>query len=276
MRNKKKIVRFFLLFFFTIIVVICFGCNKPMTTESKKQRMKELLKNKYGEEFEVRELYDTGRIEAWCYPINNQSIIFEAHSETDMEVLGNDDYLQTVVGKQIDEKFQIPAEKAFGPCIVSTNIALGGTKDISSASADTVTFDTLLNYEKEKGLGNTIYINVYIENDSNASSEPNEYYFIREVGGFMERYELRDSVLILYFGDGHFIKDVKNALAEFGWSTSASGFSDRDNITKVERDKKRIRIYFKGSIPVDNTVDSNNYNELDLKKYIELKAEVLR
>ena len=92
----------------------------------------------------------------------------------------------------------------------------------------------------------------------------------------MHRYGLCDSVLILYWGDSHFINDAKKAIEEFGWSRSASGFSNRENITKIKEGKKRLRVYYKDDIPIDDSLESSNYDEMDFNKYKELKEEVLR
>jgi len=277
MSNKKRVGYLSIFFVLGIMVFICFGCNKPMTTESKKTRMKELLKDKYGEEFEVRELYDTGRIEAWCYPVRDLTLVFEADAYSSMDELAEDDYVQAIVEKQLDEELQPSAEEAFGNCFVSTNIALGETKGIVFSVAENITFDTLLEYEKKEGLSNTMYINVFIESTGKDESMiEKEYEFIRKIGSFMHRYGLRDSVLILYWGDSHFINDAKKAIEEFGWSRSASGFSNRENITKIKEGKKRLRVYYKDDIPIDDSLESSNYDEMDFNKYKELKEEVLR
>lgn len=267
--------RILLLLLFTCILTITgVACQKPMTTEDRKERMKELLKDKYGEEFEVRELYNTGKIEAWCYPVSDPTMVFKANSNTEMSKLGNDDYLQMIVGKQIDEEFQPIAENAFGNCIVSTNLALGGTEKMVSPRADTINLDTLLQYEKDNGYGNTIFINVFIEYSGNGVFDSyKEYEFINEIGEFMDDYTLEDSVLILYFGNSTFINDVRIVLEEFGWSSIGS--DNRKTMHDVTKDKKRMIIGFKKGIPRHRIMDSEEYEEIDIYKYKELKMEVI-
>ena len=51
-----------------------------MSKVKREKRIKELLRDKFGEEFEVRELYDTGAIEAWCYPQNDPTMIFKVET----------------------------------------------------------------------------------------------------------------------------------------------------------------------------------------------------
>jgi len=48
-----------------------------MSNGQREKRLKELLRNKYGEEFEVGELYATGRIDAGCYLVNDPTMIIK-------------------------------------------------------------------------------------------------------------------------------------------------------------------------------------------------------
>ena len=91
MKNKRNI--YLGLILFSIIFFV--GCN-TMSTEQRKERLKELLRNKYGEEFEIRELYDSGAVKAWCYPQKDSLLLFKAGAMLKMEEISNDDYLQTI------------------------------------------------------------------------------------------------------------------------------------------------------------------------------------
>ena len=69
MRNKF-LLKLFILILVAIIPFIFWGCG-TMSNGQREKRLKELLRNKYGEDFEIRELYVTGKVDAWCYPVND-------------------------------------------------------------------------------------------------------------------------------------------------------------------------------------------------------------
>lgn len=275
-KEKKRIKQCKILALIMAIIVLAmsFGCQRPMTDRDREERLKELLKDKYGEEFEVKKLYTSGAVHAICYPTKDFTMIFEVRTPLEMERIEEDDYLQNIVGRQIDEEFQTAAEAAFGNCFVFTNIPLGSTDGIKSPCPDTVTLETILEYEKENGFSNSILIDIYAEGDSiNGVTEHLEYDFIKTIGAFMDKNGVDRSVLTLYFGSHQFVEDAKVSLEKWGW-TSTFG---EDNINEVLDDKKFIYITFsEGTMVHRINDDSEDYEMVDYSKYVELKKEILK
>ena len=254
-----------------IVLVLSIGCQRPMTTKEREERLKELLKDKYGEEFEVRDLYVTGAVDAWCYPVNDPTMIFEVGTMSSMEEIAEDDYLQNIVGRQIDEKFQTDAEEAFGNCIFYTHIPLGSTNGLASPRSDTVTLETLLEYEKEKGFSNSILIDIYVEYDPvNENNVLKEYRLLKRVGEYMDLYGV-DGTVTLFFGDYQFVEDIKTALGKW---RRASKYGN-DNIHNVLKNKVPLYLGFSDGKPIHRINDTEEFEMVDLQKYMELKKEAL-
>ena len=266
MRNKKKIVRFFLLFFFTIIVVICFGCNKPMTTESRKERMKELLKDKYGEEFEVRELYDTGTIESWCYPVNNPSIIFKADTDSDMKEIKSDFYLQNIVCRQVEDQLQMVFENVFGKSFVSAHISTSNTNNYINPRYSDITLKLLEDYYEKEGIGGRIAISVFVDKEELLiNNENNEYDLIKE--NIWERVkdgEYPNTHFSIFVGDDKNLLNAKKILEEQNWDSRGN----TEDIFDVLNNFTEIDFYFDNQgngyiyTPEKNIMSPENYRKV--------------
>ncbi len=271
--KKRAILRNVVLILVVLIILtLTAGCKRPMTTSAREKRLKDLLRDKYGEEFDVRELYVTGAVDAWCYPVNDPTMIFEVGTMLNMEEIAEDDYLQNIVGEQINEKFQKDAEEAFGNCIFYTHIPLGGTNGINSPRSDTVTLENLLEYEKEKGFSSSILIDIYVENNPVSGNEVlKEYKFLERVGEYLNMYEVEETIT-LYFGDHQFVEDVRNALEKWRWATS---YGD-DNIHNALKYKEPLYLGFSGGVLTHRIDDTEEFEIVDLKRYMELKKGALK
>jgi len=151
--RKRFIKKNIIVFLMTSMIPVLVGCNY-LSKGQKENRLKELLREKYGEEFVVRELYENGAIQAWCYPIQDNSLVFSVTTSSKMEKIEMDEYIQRIVGRQIDSEIQPLANNCLGNCYVSTNIPLGATTGFPSHDKSTFTFDSLLDYEKDNNIPN--------------------------------------------------------------------------------------------------------------------------
>ena len=207
-----------LLLFTCILTITSVACQKPMTTEDRKDRMKELLKDKYGEEFEVRELYNTGKIEAWCYPVSNPTMVFKADSTLEMEEIVSDFYLQNIVCKQVELQLQPDAEQCFYNCYVSAHIATADTSKYLNPESSGVTLRSLEDYFSTQGIEGRITISVFVDDNTNRNSMLNEYLFLEEKiikrvnGG-----EFPNTHFNLYLGNAELVKHAKDIIEIQRW-----------------------------------------------------------
>jgi len=243
MRVKKKCyVCLFVVVF--IMTVMNAGCRKAMTTANKKERIKELLKEKYGEEFEVRNLYYSGAVHAWCYPINDSSMIFMADTSEKMEEIQDDQYIQKIVCTQLDNSLNPEFDSIFSDCFVSTNIFSGGTdKFLSIYDKKEICFKTLMQFFRSQGISDDIVVNVFINKDlSTTNNTLVEYNSIVEIAGrIQEEGEYPYVSIHLYFCDLSQIINVRKAIENYNWEDSES--SDQD-IYDVIKDIPKIKMLF--------------------------------
>lgn len=273
----KRILRSSLLVLIICVLTITgVACQKPMTTEDRKERMKELLKDKYGEEFEIRELYNTGKVEAWCYPVSNPTMVFKADTTIEMEEISQDDYLQSLVGRQIDVELQPYASRAFGECIVFSHILLGSTNGFPSPNANTISLDRLIEYEHKNNYGDSIHIYIFVNINKSKNKIKEEFSFVNEIGEMIRNEKLPSSTkLFIFFGDDIFLIDVQASLDEFGWRSFGS--SSRRDIMDVIEDKNEMGIYYNDiGNPTYRNSNLDELSEIDLIKYTQLRSEVIK
>ena len=206
-----------------------------MDDQQREDRLKELLRDKYGEEFEVREMYITGGIEAWCYPVDNPDVIFKIETTLDMDNISADDYLQTIVEKQISEELQNLADEYLGESFVFADLPLGDTTNFTNPNASEIDYDSLRHYISSQNIEEKFFVNVFLT-DKDDSSEK-EYNFIQEIGKKINSDEYSEIILRMYYGDEMFIQDAKMVLDEFGWN-SAESTKKKDIIDVIEGRKK--------------------------------------
>lgn len=266
MKNKRNIYLGLILFSILFFV----GCSIT-STEQRRERLKELLKEKYGEEFEIREIYENGAIKAWCYPIKNNSLIFSVTTTLDMDRIEMDEYIQKIVASQIDLELQPIAENSLGRCFVSTNIPLGATTGFPSPDINTISLESLLDYEKNNNISNSIFINVFIERElNNDSNDEQEFQFINEMGHFFDSNGLRESALVLYFGDALYIKEAWDTIEEYGWDAVES--NDKNDIYDVLNKDSRVIINYKDGKPIQKK-NTEEYQIINIEEYIKIKKK---
>ena len=270
---NSKIKATLLILLMGVILIALVGCGVP--SEAKRERkLKKLLSDKYGEEFEVRELNANSGVHAWCYPVNDPSLIFEMSTPTKMDSITGDDYLQCIVERQLNEFFQPLAEEAFGDdCIVSTNIPLGATSSINNPNPQEIDLDSLLEYIHTNGFSDRFFLIIFCNNDGEYN-DVNEYEFISRVGQMYIDGEMPYMILRIYAGDETFLDSVKVALNEYGW-TIALGSDSRWDVNDIIKEKREILIhYYEDGSPYTHIRELDLKEDLTLEKYSELRKEI--
>lgn len=254
MKRKNKI-----LIVCTLLLALCLtGCG---LFRSDTDQLKDLLEDKYGEEFEVKSYYYSGDMWAMCYPVSDPTLIFQVRTDDKVSYIAHDYYLQTVVARQVEEEYEPLAQQAFPGCYLSVDIS----NTLSSApenfpKADTVTLDDITRYCESMGQSSRIVLNIFI--DTSQMSEENmeaEYVFLaEEIGGRVVNSELPDTIVKLYFGNTLFVQACENAIEEETWMNS--------DIYEVTEDCPKIWIGY----------DDNNEIVYTLDEYIEKRMEALK
>lgn len=269
---KRKNKMFLCLTLIMISTIVLVGCG--MSTAQRENKLKKLLRDKYGEEFEVRELHITSGVHAWCYPVTDSSLIFEISTSARMDSITADDYLQCIVERQLDEEFQPLAEEYFGnDCIVSIDIPLGATSSFDNPNSQDIDLDSLLEYIHENGFSDRFFLYIFCGNDDEYNATK-EYEFISTIGQKYQNGEMPYMILSIYSGDELFLDSVKSALKEYGW-TIAIGSDSRWDIDDVIREKKGILIhYHEDGSPYTHNKELDLIEDLTIEKYKELRKEI--
>ena len=260
-----------------IVLLICLlttsllvGC-KVMDDQQREDRLKELLRDKYGEEFEVRDMYVTGRVEAWCFPVNNQDLVFKIDTPLEMEYISMDDYLQTIVERQISDELQEFGDDAFGECYISANITLASTNDISNKDASTVDLYQINEYVKSKGFTN--YIDIYVFFDGTSNNYENEYEFLQKVAeNYSEFNDEENIVIVLYSADDIFRKEAEEIIGYYGWHSI--GMLSQNDIYKILDGKKKLVIYHNCDGNMYTYDDNQEQCLLNFEKYCSLRKKL--
>ncbi len=253
----------------TLILTLCLtGCGLFPTNTSK---LKQLLEDKYGEEFGVESHYFAGDMWAMCYPESDPTLLFEVRTNAEVTKISHDYYLQTVVQRQVDEEYAPLVEQIFPGSYLSSDISntLAGVPD-TFPKADAVTLDDITEYCEANGFSSDIVLNIFI--DTSQMSEENieaEYAFLKdEIGSRVANGELPDTIIELYFGDSTFVYECEAVLLETTWHSQG-------DIYDVIENCPHIRIYcYEDGILLDGPKDYDGEEYL-ITDYAEEKKEVL-
>ena len=262
------------LFILTGLLMICVLVGCGMSTSKRERKIKGLFRDKYGEEFEVRELYANSGVHAWCYPESDPSLIFEIETPTKLDKIVADDYLQCIVERQLNEELQPFVDEEFEDSFISSDIPLGATTNFQNPDAQNVNLDNLLDYINSEGLSDHIFLNVFVSKANNDLER--EYQFISKIGEMYQTGVLPYPVLVIYFGDESFIYESKELIGEYGW-TIAMGSDSRYDIYDLVNDKKEIIIhYYEDGKPRIFGTEKEQWTDLDYEKYQELRMEAVK
>ncbi|MBQ8247320.1 MAG: hypothetical protein IJZ42_09325 [Lachnospiraceae bacterium] len=211
-----------LLIVFILLLALCFvtGCGLLRSDEDK---LKDLLEDKYGEEFGVESYYYAGDMWAMCYPVSDPTLLFEVRTDGEVTKISHDYYLQNVVARQVEEEYGPLVEQVFPGSYLSVDIShtLSSIPE-TFPKADTVTLDDIIQYYSENDISSNIVFNIFIDTSqiSNESVET-EYFFLKdEIGESIICNELPDTLIKLYFGDFNFVHECESILSETTWMES--------------------------------------------------------
>ncbi len=261
MKMKQRKIKRNLLIAFALLLVMCFvtGCGLLRSDEDK---LKDLLEDKYGEEFGVESYYYAGDMWAMCYPINDPTLLFEVRTDSEVTKISRDIYLQTVVARQVEEEYGPLVEQAFPGSYLSVTLS---ASDYEGQTADKVSLESMLQYhnsssDDEDESWTYITFNIFVDTSQTLDENIEKEYvlFKDEIGKDFANGKLPDTIIILYFGDATFIMECKDAIANMTWS----GSSDIYDITE-------------GCPEIWMGYDNNNEFVYTLEEYIERKTEVL-
>ena len=241
--KKRAILRNVVLILVVLIILtLTAGCKRPMTTSAREKRLKELLKDKYGEDFEIRELYVTGKVDAWCYPVNDPTMIIKVDTTLNMDEIGMDNYIQSIICRQIDNELTPGFQQVFKGCYLSSNNDYGNTNDYYDYY-NSINMKSFAQYVQKKGSKDYYTIAVFIDIDSISSNNVLfEYEEINKIIGELQKKGDNTSVFVnLYFCDNKRIIEAQNAISNYSWKDSENSETDiYDVIKKIPK----IEIYF--------------------------------
>ena len=250
----------------TLLLTLCLsGCG---TLRSDTQQLKDLLADKYGEEFEIKSYYYDGDMWAMCYPVSDPTLVFQVRTDEHVERIKHDYYLQTVVERQVNEKYGPLVQQVFPGSFLSSDIS---ASDYEGQTADKVTLTSMLEYnnshhDDSDETWTYIVLNIFV--DTARMTEENtekEYEFLSdEIGSRVLNGELPDTIIKLYFGDSEFVKECESVLAETTWAQNEI-YEKIDNCPYF-----KIFYYEEGKPEL-----SGGQGELTIEKYIIKKVEVL-
>ncbi|MBE5885798.1 MAG: hypothetical protein E7284_05265 [Lachnospiraceae bacterium] len=219
----------------TLILTLCLtGCGLFPTNTSK---LKQLLEDKYGEEFGVESHYFAGDMWATCYPESDPTLLFEVRTNAEVTKISHDYYLQTVVARQIEEEYAPLVEQVFPGSYLSAEV---WAVDYEGQTADKVTLESMLEYKNSSSdddeVGWThIILNIFV--DTSQMSEENieaEYAFLKdEIGGRVANGEFPDTIIKLYFGDGIFVQECENIIKEMSWRGNSDIYDKTDDCPEI-------------------------------------------
>ncbi|MBO5098460.1 MAG: hypothetical protein J6B96_09125 [Agathobacter sp.] len=259
-----------LLIVFILLLALCFvtGCGLLRSDEDK---LKDLLEDKYGEEFGVESYYYAGDMWAMCYPVNDPTLLFEVRTDGEVTKISHDYYLQNVVARQVEEEYGPLVEQVFPGSYLSVDIShtLSSIPE-TFPKADTVTLDDIIQYYSENDISSYIVLNIFI--DVSRISEENveeEYAFlVEEIGGRVAKGELTDTIIKLYFGNAIFVQECELILADETWRGSGDIY---DKIKECHR----IRIYYyEDGKPLNGARDYGGVDYL-FEDYVQEREEIL-
>lgn len=266
--KKRAILRNVVLILVVLIILtLTAGCKRPMTTSAREKRLKNLLKDKYGEEFEIRELYDNGAVKAWCYPQKDSLLLFKAGTTLKMEEISKDDYLQTIACKKIDEELQQPAEKAFCNSFIYSHIDIDNTTGYITNSADDITIKMLTEFYKNRGLSPKITIEMFAV----PKAYEEEYLFLNNyILKKIVKEDYPQTHINIYFCDEKTIDSAKLALEEWTWYSSDS----TEDIFDIKEGLKKLELYFDEN--GNGYIYSSSKEEFSIDNYKTAREEILK
>ena len=265
---KQEKIKRNLLIVFILLLALCFvtGCGLLRSDEDK---LKDLLEDKYGEEFGVESYYYAGDMWAMCYPVSDPTLLFEVRTDGEVTKISHDYYLQNVVARQVEEEYGPLVEQIFPGSYLSVTLS---ASDYEGQTADKVSLESMLQYNNSHHDDSDeswtyIVLNIFV--DTSQMTEENieaEYFFLsKEIGSRVVNNELPDTIVELYFGNQNFVIDCETIILKETWS------GDSDIYSKIKECPQLWIWYYESGIPEL----SKQQGEMTFEKYVEKRTEVL-
>ena len=259
----KKMKKRFILVCILVLSLCLAGCG---LLQSDTTQLKDLLEDKYGEEFGVESYYYAGDMWAMCYPESDPTLLFQVRTDGNVTKISHDYYLQAVVEQQVNVEYKSIIQQIFPESYLSSNIS---AVDFDGQTANQVTLDSMIQYSSLQSGWTYIVLNIFI--DSSQMEDENikkEYAFFQdEIGKRVAHGELPDTIVKLYFGDASFVQECEDILTKTTWM-------DNEIYDKIENYPK-IRIYFyEDGKPLNGARDYGGV-DYEFEDYKEQRTEAL-
>lgn len=162
--EDKKIVKIVTItmasmFLGVVIIILSFillpkflnGPGRRLFPEGKYSMTKRVLREKYGEEFIVHDVYSKASHEyfADCSPASNEEIVFQAAVWKDGSGVVYDKYLQGIVAMEIEKEMEEELKKYYNSVFVKVYITCGADADTRYGEVNSVQDVTMEEYVKK-------------------------------------------------------------------------------------------------------------------------------
>lgn len=156
--------------------VLIGGCGK-----SREEITKELLSQKYGEEFEVHSIRSEGSVYyATCSPIYDSSLFFETRicSNKDKYEIDKDDYVERYIAKSINSILEKDLESFFPGAYIHTRIKVWPIKGVTDVK--NMSLEELIRSINSSGHVHLAYIDIFVDKEIGTNKMYHEEYLYFE------------------------------------------------------------------------------------------------
>ncbi|MCM1326205.1 MAG: hypothetical protein NC243_02835 [Lachnoclostridium sp.] len=179
-KKMKKAVTIILLLATSILLTGCGSDLKSffLSDASMKRMAKEDLKERYGEEFVVHEVWSLSwhTYAATCSPKADDRVVFEIGAYKDGTGIYSENYGKSVVAAQISQKLEEELQEYFPNCYVNTYVSI----QTGYLNVDNVRDLTMEEYA-ERCLRERCCVDVYVDKEAlRDESIANEYQYFSE------------------------------------------------------------------------------------------------
>ena len=167
----KQRIEILVVLLITGISLFMSGCGK-----SREDITKELLSQKYGEEFNVYSIRSEGSVYyATCSPIDNSEIVFEARMVDGLEQVDEDDYFERLYAHNINDILEEDLKLFFPKAFIHTTVSCWPKNDITNLKGLDIV-DLNRNIEKDSFYIQAAYVDIYYDGDIGTNKLYKEEY----------------------------------------------------------------------------------------------------
>ena len=170
----KRLKETLLIIMIGVAIVFMSACGK-----SREDVTKELLSQKYGEEFIVHSIRSEGSIYyATCSPISDSNLFFETSVISDKNLIDEDNYVENCIAKRINVLLEEDLEQFFPGAYIHTKIKvwpIKGVTDVKNAS-----LEELIGSINSSGHIHLAYVDIYVDEKIGTNKMYHEEYLYFE------------------------------------------------------------------------------------------------